>query len=74
MARQSVQHTAICAAVDELQPGQALRVVSDHDPAPLRHMVDAHCAAKAHFEVEVDGSDQWVLVLRRRELPITEPD
>jgi uncharacterized protein (DUF2249 family) len=43
------RHALIFARFDALQPGQALQLVSDHDPQPLRH----------HFEDRSPGRFEW---------------
>lgn len=59
------RHTTIFARFDSLQPGDTLRLVNDHDPAPLRYQLLAERAGQAEFEYEQQGPDEWIVRIHK---------
>jgi uncharacterized protein (DUF2249 family) len=53
------RHEAIFARLDELSAGQALRLVNDHDPAPLRYQLEATRPGCFRWEYREQGPEQW---------------
>ncbi len=53
------RHRAIHLCLEELEPGRALRLVSDHDPRPVRHELEgAHPGCFTWTYVE-SGPQMW---------------
>lgn len=56
----------IVRVLDELAPGQSLRLVVDHDPAPLRRQFAAARRNDLEWVDEEAGPDLWQVVVGRR--------
>jgi uncharacterized protein (DUF2249 family) len=52
------RHPAIFARLDALQPGEALRLVNDHDPQPLRYQLLAEHPDLFSWESEQEGPEE----------------
>jgi uncharacterized protein (DUF2249 family) len=61
----SVRHQTIFAVLDELHPGEAVRLRVDHEPKPLFYMVQAERAGRFAWEPEQEGPDEWVVRISR---------
>lgn len=55
----------ILQAFDGLAPGQALDLVVDLDPWPLRAHLDATRAGQCDWQPQEDGPQRWRVRLRR---------
>lgn len=55
------RHTRIFATFDALRPGEALRLVNDHDPKPLKYQFAAEHAGEVTWEPEQEGPEVWVI-------------
>lgn len=55
------RHTRIFATFDALRPGEALRLINDHDPKPLKYQFAAEHAGEATWEPEQAGPEVWVI-------------
>ena len=53
------RHQQIFAQVDALQVGQALRIVNDHDPVPLRHQLESRSPGQLQWAYVQAGPDLW---------------
>ena len=53
------RHSTIFGRFDALLPGEALEVVSDHDPRPLRYQFDARSPGQFEWAYLQSGPDQW---------------
>jgi uncharacterized protein (DUF2249 family) len=60
------RHPAIFARLDALQPGEALRLVNDHDPQPLRYQLLAEHPDLFSWESEQEGPEEWVIRIQKR--------
>jgi uncharacterized protein (DUF2249 family)/quercetin dioxygenase-like cupin family protein len=59
----------IFATVDALLPGEALRMIINHDPqAVLRELAAVH-RSEMVWERERDGPDEWIVLISKRTLP-----
>lgn len=54
-----VRHEAIFEHLDRLGTGQALRLVNDHDPAPLRYQLDAERPGQFAWTYVERGPEVW---------------
>ncbi len=61
-----IRHDTIIAALDELEPGQTIRLFVDHDPKPLFYMIQAERTGKFDWEPEQEGPTEWVILIRRQ--------
>ncbi len=55
------RHTHIFATFDALRPGEALRLINDHDPKPLKYQFAAEHAGEATWEPEQAGPETWIV-------------
>ena len=53
------RHQQIFAQVDALQVGQALQIVNDHDPVPLRRQLEARSPGQLQWAYVQAGPDLW---------------
>lgn len=60
------KHPAIFRALDELASGEALLLVNDHDPRPLRYQLDAEQPNTFSWEYEAEGPEEWRVRINRR--------
>ena len=68
------RHSTIFACFDSLQPGQAMRLVNDHDPRPLRYQLESSRfarvqadVARATIQVAYDTRRAWVEAVSAQE-------
>jgi uncharacterized protein (DUF2249 family) len=59
------RHPTIFACLDALKPGESLRLVNDHDPAPLRYQLIAEHPNRFTWEPEMQGPEDWIVCIRR---------
>ena len=55
------RHPVIFDRLDALQVGEALRLVNDHDPKPLKYQLMAEYPGMFTWEPEQEGPEQWVI-------------
>ncbi len=60
------RHRPVFDAIDRLQPGEAIRLNVDHDPAPLLEIVASKHPGRYSWEPLLEGPARWVGLLRRR--------
>ena len=53
------RHSTIFACFDSLQPGQAMRLVNDHDPRPLRYQLDERSPGQFEWAYLEAGPQLW---------------
>ncbi len=53
------RHPQIFDRLGRLQPGEALRLVNDHDPQPLRYQLEAERPGQFAWNVVENGPEQW---------------
>lgn len=59
------RHTMIFGLLERLRPGQALVVVNDHDPQPLRYQLNAMWPGRFEWEYRDRGPVVWRVAIRR---------
>ncbi len=59
-------HRPILDAIEELLPGEAVRVNVDHDPEPLLELIETTAPGRYAWEPMLQGPDRWVGLVRRR--------
>ncbi len=60
------KHPAIFRAFDGLESGQALVILNDHDPRPLRYQFAAERPEAFDWEYEAEGPELWRVKISRR--------
>lgn len=60
------RHERIFQAVAELQPGQAVLLVNDHDPKPLYHQFQAERPGQVEWVPQELGPERWVIRIEKR--------
>jgi uncharacterized protein (DUF2249 family)/quercetin dioxygenase-like cupin family protein len=55
------RHARIFATFNALRPGEALRLINDHDPKPLKYQFAAEHAGEATWEPEQAGPEVWIV-------------
>lgn len=53
------RHTRIFATIDDLAPGQSLRLINDHDPKPLYYQLMAERAGQVDWQYIENGPEVW---------------
>lgn len=60
------RHETIFGRLDELPTGGTLRLVNDHDPAPLRYQLDATRPGQFRWEYVEQGPEEWAVDITNR--------
>jgi uncharacterized protein (DUF2249 family) len=53
------KHPTIFRTFDSLASGQAMVIINDHDPKPLKYQLEAERPGKFAWAYEADGPDVW---------------
>jgi uncharacterized protein (DUF2249 family) len=59
------RHALIFERFDALKVGEALELVNDHDPAPLRHQFQDRSPGGFHWSYLQAGPDLWRVCIAR---------
>lgn len=59
------RHEIIFARLDQLRPGQALVIVNDHDPKPLRYQTSAMWPDRFEWTYRQAGPEVWRVAISR---------
>jgi uncharacterized protein (DUF2249 family) len=60
------RHEAIFTHLSDLEPGQTVKLVNDHDPVPLRYQLDAERPGQFSWEYRESGPERWVVDITSR--------
>lgn len=60
------RHERIFSIWDGLRPGQALKIINDHDPKPLHYQFEAEYSDGYEWQYEENGPVNWVVRLTRK--------
>ena len=60
------RHDEIFSRLQKLSSGEALVIVNDHDPKPLRYQMEAIWPAAFAWTYEESGPEQWKVAVARR--------
>lgn len=63
----SIRHATIFGILERLAPGEAFRIVNDHDPAPLRRQIEARYPGLYSWAYIVPGPELWQVEIGRNE-------
>jgi len=59
------RHKMIFQKWEALQPGEALRIINDHDPKPLYYQFEAEEKGKFEWQYEQQGPVDWIFNIKR---------
>ncbi|MBK9364504.1 MAG: DUF2249 domain-containing protein [Rubrivivax sp.] len=59
------RHAFLFARIDALQLGQALQLLNDHDPQPLRMQLDERFRGQFEWAALESGPDTWRVQIKR---------
>ncbi len=65
-----VRHATIFGLLERLEPGEALGIVNDHNPVPLRGQIEGRYPDLFSWRYILQGPDLWQVEIRRG--PATE--
>lgn len=60
------RHAQIFGRLDELAAGQALQIVNDHDPVPLRRQLEARAPGQFQWAYLQAGPDLWQIEITKK--------
>lgn len=60
------KHPTIFRTLESLKPGEALLLLNDHDPRPLRYQLDAEHPGGYDWAYEAQGPELWKVRISRR--------
>jgi uncharacterized protein (DUF2249 family) len=60
------KHPSIFRTFDGLSSGQAMVIINDHDPRPLRYQFMAERADSFDWQYEAEGPEIWRVRISRR--------
>ncbi|HET6895798.1 MAG TPA: DUF2249 domain-containing protein [Candidatus Baltobacteraceae bacterium] len=55
------KHATIHEKLDQLAPGEALRITNDHDPRPLRYELEHDHPGSFAFDYVESGPEKWLV-------------
>ncbi len=61
------RHGQIFARLEALAEGEALTIINDHDPVPLRHQLDALWPGGFSWSYDLSGPQLWQVVITRQD-------
>ena len=59
------RHPLIFSRLEALEVGEALRLVNDHDPKPLRYQLLAEYPDMFDWKPEEQGPERWAVLIRK---------
>lgn len=59
------RHATIFMTWDALKPGQAMRIINDHDPKPLYYQFEAEHKGRFRWKYEKQGPADWIVRIDR---------
>jgi len=60
------KHPTIFRTFDDLTSGQALLLINDHDPRPLRYQLAAERPDSFDWDYEAQGPEVWKVKISKR--------
>ena len=60
------KHPTIFRTLEALKPGEALLLLNDHDPRPLRYQLDAEHPGGYDWSYEAQGPELWKVRISRK--------
>ncbi|MDY0107937.1 MAG: DUF2249 domain-containing protein [Giesbergeria sp.] len=65
------RHVQIFGRLDALRAGEALQIVNDHDPVPLRHQLESRTPGQFQWAYLQSGPDQWRVLISKLEAKVS---
>lgn len=62
-----LKHKVIFETFDKLQPGEAMLIINDHNPIPLRHQFEAMHPGKYTWEYLEEGPEIFQVKISKTE-------
>jgi uncharacterized protein (DUF2249 family) len=59
------RHQKIFQVWNDLEAGETLRIINDHDPKPLQYQFEAEYKDRYEWEYEQEGPDDWIVRIRK---------
>jgi uncharacterized protein (DUF2249 family) len=59
------RHSLIFSTFSQLRPGQALELINDHDPKPLRNVFQANYPGQFAWDYLEQGPQTWRVAISR---------
>ena len=59
------RHAKIFETWNSLESGEAMKIINDHDPKPLRYQFEAEQSGKFEWEYEQQGPVDWIVKIKR---------
>ena len=59
------RHAKIFETWNSLESGEAMKIINDHDPKPLRYQFEAEQSGKFEWEYEQQGPVDWIVNIKR---------
>lgn len=63
------RHTTIFGQFDQMLPGEALEIVSDHDPRPLQRQFDSRTPGQFEWAYLQSGPAEWRVQISKLDMP-----
>lgn len=60
------RHPTIFTTFEALSPGQAMELVNDHDPRPLRHQFETRLPGSYTWDYLEEGPEVWRVRIGKR--------
>ncbi|MEK6563399.1 MAG: DUF2249 domain-containing protein [Candidatus Omnitrophota bacterium] len=60
------RHEKIFQTWDALKPGEALKIINDHDPKPLWYQFEVEYKDKYAWEYEQKGPKDWIVKISKK--------
>ena len=68
------RHPRIFDTWDEIEGGQTLRLINDHDPKPLYYQFVGEQNGKFEWEYVTEGPEEWVVNIQKIKRPDASPE
>ena len=66
------RHVQIFGKFDAMRAGEALQIVNDHDPVPLRHQLESRAPGQVQWAYLESGPAQWRVLISKLEAKVAE--
>jgi uncharacterized protein (DUF2249 family) len=60
------KHPTIMNAFDELQPGEVMQIVNDHDPKPLQYQFMMERSDQFTWDYLEEGPEMWKVAIGKK--------
>ena len=60
------RHPLIFQTFESLAPGEAMRLINDHDPKPLHYQFAAELTGQFEWEYEEQGPEAWKVRITKK--------